>query len=40
VLQAFGPDAMPALFAVMFLLLAVVVLRRPLTRAAGVSEAV
>ena len=34
VLQAFGPDAMPALFAVMFLALAVVVVRRPLTRAA------
>jgi MFS family permease len=32
VLQAFGPDAMPALFAAVFLLLAVVIARRPLTR--------
>jgi len=35
VLQGFGPDAMPALFAAMFLALAVVVLRRPLTKAAA-----
>lgn len=42
VLQALGPDAMPALFAAVFLVLAVVVVRRPLTRPAdeaGVSEA-
>ncbi|MGF1629690.1 MAG: MFS transporter [Kiloniellaceae bacterium] len=32
VLQAFGPDAMPALFAVVFLLLAMLVVRRPLAR--------
>jgi MFS family permease len=41
VLQAFGPDAMPALFAVVFLLLAVLVARRPLARpvaAEGISE--